>query len=88
MLGIFTGWQDMVLTGGGFVLAVGLLPMLRAPAHLKPPLSSSLTIWAVLTAYAVAMATLGLVASAIGVGIQAFVWGVIACQHIRWNHQW
>ncbi len=88
MLGIFTGWQDMVLTGGGFVLAVGLYPMLRAPQHLKPPLESSVVIASVLVAYTVAMTTLGLTASAVGVGVQAALWGLLIAQRLRWNHRW
>lgn len=80
MRGPFTGWQDAVLAVGGFVLALGLLPMLRAPADLKPPVASSLPISAVLAAYAVAMTLLRLRASAAAVGLQAALWGALVVQ--------
>lgn len=72
----------MVITGGGFILAASLLPMLRrgVPA---PPLSSSATLAAVLTAYAVALGTLGLYASVVSTGLQVAAWGFLAVRKYR-----
>ena len=74
-------WQDLVFTGGGFVLTAGLVPMLRAAE--RPPLRTSLTLLAVLSSYVVALASLGLWLSAAGTALQAAVWGVFAVQRMR-----
>ncbi len=69
-------WQDVVLSVGGFVLALGLLPLLRAPV--PPPIKSSLTMAGVLTAYIVAVGTLGLYLSAASLGLQTVAWYALA----------
>ena len=70
-------WQDAVLTLGGFILAVSLLPMLRKSIP-APPLSSSLPVAFVLWMYVLAVGTLGLTASAISIGLQAAIWTWLA----------
>lgn len=68
-------WQDAVFTLGGFVLAAGLVPALRAPV--APPRGTSLTMVAVLGAYTAAFLTLGLYSSAASLGLQVALWGAL-----------
>ncbi len=75
-------WQDAVLSGGGVVLSIALLPMLRRAAP-APPMLSSAPLAFVLTAYVVAMVSLGLFASAATTGFQAVAWGVLAVRRMR-----
>lgn len=74
-------WQDVVLAGGGFVLTLGLVPMLRSTE--RPPLRTSLTLLVVLSSYVLTLATLGLWISAAGTALQAAIWGVLAVQRLR-----
>lgn len=74
-------WQDLVLAGGGFVLTLGLVPMLRSAE--PPPLRTSITLLAVLSSYVLTLATLGLWVSAAGTALQAAIWGVLAVQRLQ-----
>lgn len=71
-------WQDIVFSFGGLVLALGLLPMFRAPE--PPPLQTSLPLMIVLGVFTVAMATLGLWFGAVGMALQAVLWLMLAAR--------
>ena len=74
-------WQDVVFAVGGFVLSGGLVAMVTQ--HEKPPLRSSLTSAAVLTAYVAAMATLGLWLAAASTAVQVVIWLTLVVQRLR-----
>ena len=71
-------WQDILMMAGGFGFAIALIPSVRSTA--KPIKSTCLITGAILTCYVVAMATLGLVLSAIGTGLTAVLWWVLLFQ--------
>lgn len=78
-------WQDLVLAGGGLVLTVGLVPMLRSPEH--PPLRTSVTLLVVLSSYVVTLASLELWVAAVGTALQAVIWGAVALQRLKFTRR-
>lgn len=75
-------WQDAVLTGGGFILFVSLLPLLKRACP-APPLTTAVMLALVLWAYVVAIASLGLYWSAAATGLQACVWSWLTVKSWR-----
>lgn len=73
-------WQDLVIASGGFVLAAALLPSIRG-WH-KPAKWTCLLTGGYLTAFAITFATLGLWASAVGIGLNAGAWWILLRQQI------
>jgi len=78
-------WQDLVLAGGGFVLTIGLIPMLRAAERL--PLRTSVTLLVVLSSYVVTLASLGLWVAALGTALQAVIWGAVALRRLKFTRR-
>jgi len=74
-------WQDILMMVGGFGFALGLLPSLLGKN--KPAKSSCAITGGILTAYVVAMATLGLILSAVAVGITAIMWWLLLFQQVK-----
>lgn len=65
---------------GGFVLGVALVPTVLAGGG--PTLSTSVTTAAVLSAYVVAFIAMNQKVSALGIGVNAVLWAVLAGQAI------
>lgn len=71
-------WQDLVLAAGGFVIAAGIVPTILG--RVKPALSTTATIVAVLGVSMFAFASLGLWLTAVGVALQFVLWGIVLWQ--------
>ncbi len=71
-------WQDVVLAAGGFVIAAGIVPTILS--SVKPPITTSGTIFVVLVVSSVAFASLGLWLTAAGVVLQCVLWGTVLAQ--------
>ena len=74
-------WQDLVFTGGRFVLALALVPALFARS--KPPRVTCVLTAAILTAFSGAFLSLGLSISAAAIGLNALVWWLLLLQRRR-----
>jgi len=74
-------WQDILMMIGGFGFALALIPSIVGER--KPAKSSCAITGGILTSYVVAMATLGLILSAIATGITAIMWWVLLIQQTR-----
>jgi len=66
---------------GGFGFAIALIPSVIGEN--KPEKSSCAITGGILTSYVVAMATLGLILSAIATGITAAMWWVLLFQQVK-----
>ena len=76
-------WQDLVFTVGTLVLVGAVFRMVL---HVeKPPLISSLSTFAVLTAFAVAYSSLHLTFATITTALSAALWLTLAVQKVRTN---
>ena len=71
-------WQDFLMMIGSFGFAIALLPSVFGKS--KPARLSSAITAGILTSYVVAMATLGLVLSAIATSITATLWWILFLQ--------
>ena len=76
-------WQDVVLFVGGFVLAGGILPTIRAAE--KPPFATTATLVVILAIFVVVFLTLRLWLTALSVFIQGVLWGIVLVQTVRRN---
>lgn len=74
-------WQDYVFTVGSFFLTVTLIPMLRS--KIKPPVSSSLPIAAILYVFAATYVPLGFVLAPTIEAVQASLWLWMAWARFR-----
>ena len=74
-------WQDVVFGVGGFVFAASLVPTIRA--RQKPAPSTCLLTAGVLTAYLLALGTLGLWLGTASTSMTALAWYVLAWQSRR-----
>jgi len=74
-------WQDVLMMIGGFGFALALIPSIVGER--KPEKLSCAITGGILTSYVVAMATLGLLLSAIATWITAVMWWVLLIQQIR-----
>lgn len=74
-------WQDIVLFVGGFVLAGGILPAIRATE--KPPLATTLTLVVMLAIFVVVFLTLRLWLTALSVFVQGSLWAIVLGQTVR-----
>jgi hypothetical protein len=74
-------WQDWILGLIGYVFALTLIPMLRQRA--KPPLTTSLSTFALLMVMAVTEATLGLWNTTVSTVVTMALWGTLALQRVR-----
>lgn len=74
-------WQDIILTGGGYVFIIALIPSIVGKD--KPAFSSSLLTGGILGAYAIVYATIGLVSAAISTALLALAWLFLAWQKWR-----
>jgi hypothetical protein len=71
-------WQDWVFSIGGFLLLASLVPTLRRKD--KPALGTSVMSAVLIAIFAVTMASLGLLLSAVANGGIALAWAVLALQ--------
>jgi len=71
-------WQDILMMIGGFGFAIALIPSVTGKS--KPEKSSCAITGMILTSYVVAMATLGLILSAIATWITAVMWWILLFQ--------
>lgn len=74
-------WQDVVLFVGGFVLAGGILPAIRADE--KPPIATTGTLVVMLAIFFVVFLTLRLWLTAVSILLQGSLWGVVLAQTVR-----
>jgi hypothetical protein len=74
-------WQDAVLAAGSIVFAIALIPSLRSAS--KPHLNTSLITGAVLAAYVLTFATLGLWFAAATDALVSAMWFALAWQRAR-----
>ncbi|MPZ48853.1 MAG: hypothetical protein GEU75_06000 [Dehalococcoidia bacterium] len=74
-------WQDWVFSIGGFVILISLIPTIRGDQ--KPALTTSVMSLAIISIFAVTMATLGLWLSASANAGVAAAWGVMAVQRYQ-----
>jgi len=74
-------WQDVVLFVGGFVLAGGIVPAIRAAE--KPPVATTLTLVVTLAIFMVVFATLRLWLAALSVLLQWSLWAVVLTQTVH-----
>ncbi len=73
-------WQDVVLFVGGFVLAGGIVPAIRAQE--KPPVATTLTLVVMLAIFVVVFLTLRLWLTALSVLLQWSLWTVVLAQSL------
>ncbi len=71
-------WQDMVLTGGQWILIIGLLPTIFHKE--KPAVSTSVITGVVLAIFAFSFYTLTLTGTAITVLANSGLWWILAYQ--------
>ncbi len=74
-------WQDIVLFVGGFVLAGGIVPAIRATE--KPPAATTATLVVMLAIFFVVFLTLRLWLTAVSVLLQWSLWAVVLTQTLR-----
>lgn len=74
-------WQDIVLFVGGFVLAGGIVPAIRATE--KPPSATTATLVVMLAIFFVVFLTLRLWLTAVSVLLQWSLWAVVLAQTLR-----
>lgn len=74
-------WQDWVLSLGGFVILLSLVPTIRGDQ--KPALTTSVMTTVIVGVFTVTMATLGLWLSAVANGGIAIAWSVLALQRYQ-----
>lgn len=74
-------WQDIVLSVGGYIFILALLPSILGDD--KPALSSSLMTGSILGVFAAVYASLGLTSSAISTALLALAWLFLAWQKWR-----
>ncbi len=74
-------WQDVVLFLGGFILAGGILPAIRATE--KPPLATTGTLVLMLSIFFVVFLTLRLWLTALSILLQGSLWAVVLAQTLR-----
>ena len=74
-------WQDIVLFVGGFVLAAGIVPAIRATE--KPPAATTATLVVMLAIFFVVFLTLRLWLTAVAVLLQWSLWAVVLAQTLR-----
>ncbi|TAJ21177.1 MAG: hypothetical protein EPO65_01975 [Dehalococcoidia bacterium] len=73
-------WQDVVLFVGGFVLAGGIVPAIRAQE--KPPVATTLTLVVMLAIFVVVFLTLHLWLTALSVLLQWSLWAIVLAQSL------
>ena len=78
-------WQDIVLSIGQWVFAIGLLPSVFGKD--KPALLSSLIMGSVLVVFVFTFATLSLWLSAVSTIAGSLIWFVLAAQKIMINRK-
>lgn len=78
-------WQDAILSVGTLALAVFLLPTLYATA--KPPLATSIPTAAILLAFTVTHATLGLRFASAATALMTVEWAALSAQRYRQINQ-
>jgi hypothetical protein len=71
-------WQDIVITLGGWIFIIALLPSIFS--NDKPAVATSLLNTIVLIAFVVTYISLGLVVSGITMSITAFLWFILMIQ--------
>ena len=76
-------WQDVVLFVGGFVLAGGIVPAIRATE--KPPAATTATLVVMLAIFVVVFLTLRLWLTAVSVLLQWSLWAIVLAQTVRRN---
>jgi len=74
-------WQDVVLFVGGFILAGGILPAIRATE--KPPLATTGTLVLMLAIFFVVFLTLSLLLTAVSILLQGSLWAIVLAQTVR-----
>lgn len=74
-------WQDVVLFVGGFVLAGGIVPAIRAAE--KPPVATTLTLVVMLAIFIAVFVSLRLWLTALSVLLQWSLWSVVLVQTVR-----
>lgn len=74
-------WQDVCFLVGNLILSAGLIPTIRDTQ--KPPLTTTLTVLAVLSSFAVAEWTIDLPLAAFATLAQMGAWVVLGVQ--RWR---
>lgn len=74
-------WQDIVLMIGNLALAIALVPSLRSKD--KPHMHTSVGTGAILVAFTVVYASLGLYLGAVVVAITALMWLTLFWQKYR-----
>ncbi|MBM4411706.1 MAG: hypothetical protein FJ037_10410 [Chloroflexi bacterium] len=74
-------WQDVVLFVGGFVLAGGIVPAIRATE--KPPFATTAILVVMLAIFVVVFLTLRLWLTALSVLLQGSLWAVVLVQTVR-----
>lgn len=74
-------WQDIVLTVGGFIFSLALIPTVRAQD--KPPLSTSIPTGIVLLFFAYTYFSLDLIVSTFSTLLMATLWLIVAKQKIN-----
>ena len=75
-------WEEALLTFGGFILAVWMIPAVRPKAD-PPPLSTALVTTTVLWGYVAAMGSLGLETSAIATAAVSCMWTALVVKSAR-----
>lgn len=76
-------WQDIVISVGGVILSLALLPSVFGKD--KPPLSTSLLTGVILLTFAVTYYTLSLTFAFVSVGSNGVLWMILAWQ--KWRYK-
>jgi len=74
-------WQDLLLTVGGLILTIALIPTIRAKE--KPQLSTSAITATVLYSFGIVYASLGLWLAFVSIMFNASLWAMLFVQKLR-----